>query len=170
MAEVPPDRDRCALRRCCDTARSHQSARAWPQGDDADAQEACKQALYTALEAGLRLLHPFMPFITEELWQRLPRRASDSAKSVMVAPYPEAAWAGAPDVAAEAAMERLQGLVREARDLRTQRGLKPREAADITVACSVRRQRCVLLACVVVSAERHLAGVLPGRRGATKTP
>lgn len=118
------------------------------QGDDAGAQEACKQALYTALEAGLRLLHPFMPFVTEELWQRLPRRASDTAASIMVATYPEAAWAGAPDAGAEAAMERLQGLVTCARDLRTQRGLKPREAADITVACSVRRRRVVARCCV----------------------
>jgi valyl-tRNA synthetase len=49
------------------------------QGSDEAAKEVCKQALYTALEAGLRLLHPFMPFVTEELWQRLPQREhSDS--------------------------------------------------------------------------------------------
>lgn len=59
----------------------------------AAAQESARNTLYTCLETGLRLLHPFMPFITEELWQRLPRRAADPA-SIMVAPYPapEAAW------------------------------------------------------------------------------
>jgi len=45
--------------------------------------------LYTALETGLRLLSPFMPFLTEELWQRLPRRPGESFKSITVAHYPE---------------------------------------------------------------------------------
>jgi len=46
------------------------------------------QTLYTCLDHGLRLLHPFMPFITEELWQRLPRRPNDSTVSIMVASFP----------------------------------------------------------------------------------
>jgi len=45
--------------------------------------------LYTALESGLLLMHPFMPFLTEELWQRLPRREGDSTKSIVIAEYPE---------------------------------------------------------------------------------
>ncbi len=44
-------------------------------------------ALLTALEGSLRLLHPFMPFVTEEIWQRLPNK---SGPSIMVAPFPEA--------------------------------------------------------------------------------
>jgi valyl-tRNA synthetase len=48
------------------------------------------KTLYTCLEVALRLLHPFMPFITEELWQRLPRPASESkVPSVMLAAYPQ---------------------------------------------------------------------------------
>jgi valyl-tRNA synthetase len=39
----------------------------------AEAKAATQQALCAALDAGLRLLHPFMPFVTEELWQRLPK-------------------------------------------------------------------------------------------------
>jgi valyl-tRNA synthetase len=45
--------------------------------------------LYTALETGLRLLSPFMPFLTEEMWQRLPRRPGESFRSITVAHYPE---------------------------------------------------------------------------------
>lgn len=46
------------------------------------------QTLYTTLEAALLLIHPFMPFVTEELWQRLPRRPDDKTRSVMLASYP----------------------------------------------------------------------------------
>jgi valyl-tRNA synthetase len=41
------------------------------------AAEATRQTLCAALDAGLRLLHPFMPFVTEELWQRLPKRPEE---------------------------------------------------------------------------------------------
>lgn len=37
------------------------------------AKAATQQALWVSLDSGLRLLHPFMPFVTEELWQRLPK-------------------------------------------------------------------------------------------------
>ncbi|GFP59581.1 valine-tRNA ligase, mitochondrial [Trichoderma asperellum] len=45
--------------------------------------------LYTTLESGLRLVSPFMPFLTEELWQRLPRRPGDDTPSISIAEYPE---------------------------------------------------------------------------------
>ena len=38
------------------------------------------QTLYTALESALTLIHPFMPYITEEMWQRMPRRPGDATK------------------------------------------------------------------------------------------
>lgn len=53
-------------------------------------QESAKQTLYTALEGGLLLLHPIMPFITEHLWQKLPRRTGDKTPSIMIANYPQA--------------------------------------------------------------------------------
>lgn len=51
-------------------------------------QESATNTLYTALEAGLKLIHPFMPFLTEELWQRLPRRPGDKTPSITVSSYP----------------------------------------------------------------------------------
>ncbi|KAK3708441.1 hypothetical protein LTR37_011537 [Vermiconidia calcicola] len=45
--------------------------------------------LYTALESALTMMHPVMPFLTEELWQRLPRRPNDKTKSIVIASYPE---------------------------------------------------------------------------------
>ncbi|KAK3363671.1 mitochondrial valyl-tRNA synthetase [Lasiosphaeria hispida] len=50
-------------------------------------QQSVQKTLYHTLDVALRLLHPFLPFITEELWQRLPRKAGDGP-SVMLAPYP----------------------------------------------------------------------------------
>lgn len=47
------------------------------------------QVLFSCADVGLRLLAPLMPFLAEELWQRLPPRpGSNSAPSISVAPYP----------------------------------------------------------------------------------
>jgi valyl-tRNA synthetase len=51
-------------------------------------KKSAQQTLYTCLDYGLRLLHPFMPFVTEELWQRLPRIPNDTTPSIMVSRYP----------------------------------------------------------------------------------
>ena len=72
------------------------SAAAAPGGDVAAAQRLSRMTLAVCLDAGLRLLHPFMPFVTEELWQRLPGRGGawhadglhPDPPSIMVAPYP----------------------------------------------------------------------------------
>lgn len=55
----------------------------------AEARRSAQNTLYTVLDNGLRMLHPFMPFVTEELWQRLPRRPTDPTKTIMLAKYPE---------------------------------------------------------------------------------
>lgn len=49
---------------------------------------AARNTLYTCLEYGLKLLHPFMPFITEELFQRIPRRPNDNIESICISSYP----------------------------------------------------------------------------------
>lgn len=54
----------------------------------AEEKKSAQDTLYIALEGALRLIHPFMPFITEELWQRLPRRATDP-ESIAIAAYPK---------------------------------------------------------------------------------
>lgn len=50
--------------------------------------DAIRETIFTCIEEGLKLLHPFMPFITEELWQRLPRRESEKAPSICVSNFP----------------------------------------------------------------------------------
>lgn len=67
-----------------------------------------------------RLLHPFMPFVTEELWQRLPGRQeqTDGVASIMIASYPaaQASWA---DPTAEAELALILDVVNAARSLRS---------------------------------------------------
>lgn len=51
-------------------------------------KNSAQNTLYTCLDQGLRLLSPFMPFVTEELWQRLPRRPNDTTPSITVSKFP----------------------------------------------------------------------------------
>ena len=83
--------------------------------------------LANTLEKSLRLLHPFMPFVTEELWQGLKQRLPDKGQmpaSIMVAPYPFADdKAFAPE--AERVMDSVIEIVRSIRNARAQYNVKP---------------------------------------------
>lgn len=57
-------------------------------GGPEEQRKSAINTLYSAVDAGLTLMHPFMPFVTEELWQRLPRREGDTTPSIVVAAYP----------------------------------------------------------------------------------
>ena len=59
------------------------------ESDDEVAKKIAKNVLYTCLESGIKMMHPFMPFITEELYQRLPRRPNDTIPTIMKAAYPQ---------------------------------------------------------------------------------
>jgi valyl-tRNA synthetase len=86
--------------------------------DDSTGREVVAQVLAYTLERSLRLLHPFMPFITETLWQRLPH----VGRSIMIAPWPEATGK---DADAEHAFGALMGLVRAIRTARADSGVEP---------------------------------------------
>ena len=84
-------------------------------GDDERARRRTLQTLVHVLETGLRLLHPFMPFVTEEIWQQLPHKGD----TIMLAPWPrEEAHQQDPD--AEAIMDTLIELVRGVRNARSE--------------------------------------------------
>ena len=78
--------------------------------------------LATTLEKSLRLLHPFMPFVTEELWQRLSERVAGSSQmsdSLAIAPYPTA-HEDLLDPQAERAMNATIDIIRSVRKARTE--------------------------------------------------
>ena len=84
-------------------------------GSPAEKQSAI-DTLYTALDGALTMMHPFMPFLTEELWQRLPRRPGDSTKTIVLAAYPECD-ATLDDPQSERAYELLLGCSKGVRSL-----------------------------------------------------
>jgi valyl-tRNA synthetase len=88
-----------------------------------ESRAAARATLVTVLDLTLRLLHPVTPFITETVWQRLPRRIGD-APSLMVARWPEpvAEWE---DAAAEAQVAELQELIGAVRNIRSEYGVQP---------------------------------------------
>lgn len=59
-----------------------------PASADAAARTSAQHTLYACLDAGLKMLHPFMPFVTEELWQRLPDRPGESAQTIALTAFP----------------------------------------------------------------------------------
>ena len=63
----------------------------WGDIGDAATKRASQETLYTCLDVALKLSAPFMPYVTEELWQRLPRRAGDVTPSIHVSSWPEPA-------------------------------------------------------------------------------
>jgi len=73
--------------------------------------------LYKILEKSLRMLHPFMPFITEEIWRKLPRSKDSKCDSIMVQPWPHIQQ-NMISKDAENAMKRLMDIVVSIRNIR----------------------------------------------------
>lgn len=83
--------------------------------DNEEQKRCCQNVLYTCLDSGLRLMSPFMPFLTEELYQRLPHRKG-CPESIGVAPYPtESHWC---NEELEKEVEQMMEVVRTIRSMK----------------------------------------------------
>ncbi len=90
-----------------------------------------REILYTCLDAGLRLISPFMPFISEELYQRLPRRnAATDPPSICVTPYPTNEYEVFRNVELESSVKLNQESINKIRSLRADYQLTPKTKTD----------------------------------------
>jgi valyl-tRNA synthetase len=107
--------------------------------DDAGLKRSSQEVLSKALVAVLRLIHPFMPFITEELWQRMPHEG----KSVMRAPYPEPEEFPY-DTGSLEEMELVSGAIAAIRNIRGEMNIPPGKRVNVVIEAPVAGEAAVL--------------------------
>jgi valyl-tRNA synthetase len=94
--------------------------------EEPNTKKAAQTTLVMTLETALRLLHPIMPFITEEIWQKLPREIRGNAESIMISPFPKSNDAYI-DEAIEQSMRLPMDAILSIRNIRGEMNISPRE-------------------------------------------
>ena len=108
-------------------------------GDDSEARRQSQKVLAHTLSVILRLLHPIMPFVTEELWQNLP----GVHNSVMVSVFPGPS-VGRPDQEAERTMTVLQDVITAVRNIRGEMNVSPADRVDVIMMAEDADQREII--------------------------
>ncbi|MBF0284393.1 MAG: valine--tRNA ligase [Magnetococcales bacterium] len=103
---------------------------------DSPAKRAARRTLVEVLETALRLLHPLMPFLTEELWQKAAPLAGRGGESIMLAPWPtvEEAGAFAGEDPRVAGLEWIMGLISAVRTVRSEMNLPPSLKLELVIS------------------------------------
>ncbi|MFH0022066.1 valine--tRNA ligase [Pseudomonas fluorescens] len=96
----------------------------WDENAPVERQRGTRRTLVRVLEVALRLAHPFMPFITEEIWQRIAPLAGIQGKTIMLQPWPVANEERI-DPAAEDDIEWLKELMLGTRNIRGEMNIGP---------------------------------------------
>ncbi|GAB3508949.1 valine--tRNA ligase [Pseudoxanthomonas daejeonensis] len=111
-------------------------------GDDAEAAASTRHTLLHVLESLLRLLHPLVPFVTEELWRQVAPRVGIDGNSVSLQPYPVPSdFAGQDYAAAEADIEWFKSMVSALRRVRSELGVSPGKAVRLLLADGAAQDR-----------------------------
>jgi valyl-tRNA synthetase len=108
-------------------------------------KEEVQGVLVQILEQALRLMHPVMPFITEQLWQQLPTTADERDDSIMITQWPEAA--DHIDPQAEVQMVLLQDVVTGVRTIRSELNVPPAKKVELILNAADRATADLLEAC-----------------------
>ena len=108
------------------------------QTEDPVARAVTQRTLIEALETTLRLLHPFMPFISEEIWQRLPHEGS----SIMIAPFPKPSRKRR-DPEAERRMQPVIDIVGAIRTIRSESRIPPSAELSVTIKPATREVEAI---------------------------
>lgn len=117
-------------------------------GENAARQKLARTRILTILEQSLRLLHPFMPFLTEEIWQMLPGTSSafhnsaykTTEATIMLADYPMGDDELI-DEKSEREMRMLIELISKVRNIRAEMQIKPSDKVEVYVATSKENQK-----------------------------
>lgn len=104
----------------------------WDENAPAERQRGTRRTLIRVLEVILRLAHPFMPFITEEIWQRIKAQAGKQGDTLMLQPWPVANESRI-DAAAEADIEWVKQLMLGVRQIRGEMKISMAKRIDIIV-------------------------------------
>ncbi|MDP4119863.1 MAG: valine--tRNA ligase [Bacillota bacterium] len=117
----------------CDWYIELAKSRLMSEGESA---QNARQVLVYVLDQTLRLLHPFMPFITEEIWQTLPHE--NEAEALLLAKFPEYKEENSyPDAANE--MESVMEAIRAIRNRRAEMNVPPSKKAKVYIATNVKQ-------------------------------
>ena len=122
-------------------------------------QRSTRRTLLRVLETILRLAHPFIPFITEELWQTVaPMAGRKTHETILLASYPVCDEQRI-DNAAEAQIERLKGLISACRNLRGEMSLSPATKVPLIIATSPDEQTTLTEAAPILQGLAKLSEV-----------
>jgi len=107
-------------------------------GENGREKAMTQKVLFHVLDRILRLLHPFMPFVTEEIWQRLAGYAADArpSETILFAPWPQKMAGQAPSSEACRSVELLQKAVGGLRDLRITLNIPPQQTLKAVIAAA----------------------------------
>ncbi|WP_027895953.1 valine--tRNA ligase [Zestomonas thermotolerans] len=105
----------------------------WDENASPERQRGTRRTLVRVLEVALRLAHPFMPFITEEIWQRIKASAGKSGATLMLQPWPVADESKI-DAAAEGDIEWVKALMLGVRQIRGEMNISMAKRIDLVLA------------------------------------
>jgi valyl-tRNA synthetase len=125
------------------------------QGDDETAKAGTRHTLLSVLETTLRCLHPIMPFISEEIWQRIRAPLGIEGTSIMLQPWPQA---GRIDPEIEQDINWLKDVIQGVRRIRSELNIAPGKPLDIWFQSGTDSDRARLAQYASVFAQLARAG------------